>query len=89
LHQLLLGEPGTLKELSGWYNFIIRTNSSTAILPRSTNPKTAISALFSKKNRPAGMIRTNYGYEIDYTPNAHPLDQNTAEKRRKRFVNVS
>jgi hypothetical protein len=49
LHQLLLGWLETMKELSGWYNFIVRTNSSIAILPRNTNPKTAISAPFSKK----------------------------------------
>jgi hypothetical protein len=75
--------------LSGWYNCTFRTKSSLAIPPRNTNPKTAISALFSKKKRLAGLIRTNYGFEIDYTPNAHPSDRNSAEKRRKRYVNVS
>jgi hypothetical protein len=45
-----------------------RTTSSLAILPRITNPKKAVSAAFFFKNRFAFSIRTNYGYEIDYTP---------------------
>jgi hypothetical protein len=41
-----------------------------------------------EKKRPAGSIRTNYSYEIDYTPKAYPLDRKVVEKNRKRRVNV-
>lgn len=40
------------------------------------------------KKRFAGLIRTNYSYEIDYTPKGTPLNRIEAEKKRKRRVNV-
>jgi hypothetical protein len=32
-------------------------------------------------------IRTNYGYEIDYTPKAYAKWKIPAEKKHKRYVN--
>jgi hypothetical protein len=50
------------------------------------NPYQARSA-FRAKSTPIPPNRTNFGYEIDYTPKAYAHTQKAPEKRHKRYVN--